>query len=258
MKERRLAVASLIFAALASGLYFASVRAPAGPPAATTPTPTAQATPVLKRRPRHRQPTMPKFGLEESTLRPEPKDPDGPAPPHAFASVTGRALLSGGSPAQGAKVLAYIGGRRKVFATESDGSFEFRQPAGQYRMRAERMDGQLVTASDWVELDTSEGGQWEVDLVLPEETRGGLGIRIGMHRDGIRVRAVLPASPAEELGLHEGDVVIALGRESVAGWTTSEFAAVMAGTIGSEQQFTVRRPDGVEEVLVFERRFLER
>ncbi len=97
-----------------------------------------------------------------------------------------------------------------------------------------------------------------VDLVLPEEKRGGLGIRIGEHGDGIKVRAVLPGSPAEELGLRAGDVITALGRESVAGWTTSDFAARMIGDVGSEQRFTVRRADGTEEQLLFERRFLDR
>lgn len=258
MKDRLLVAASLIFALLASTAYFAAVRERPPAPVVQAPTPDLSPPPIRKRSRPLRQPTMPKTGRQESALRPVPTDPEGPAPPHVFAHVTGRALLSGGSPAQGATVLAYIGGRRKVFSTEADGSFQFRMPAGHYRLRAERMDGQLVTSSDWVELDTSEGGEWEVDLVLPEETRGGLGIRIGKHRDGIRVRAVLPGSPAEELGLLEGDVVIALGGESVAGWTTADFAAVMSGAIGSEQRFTVRRADGVEEDLVFERRFLER
>ncbi len=201
---------------------------------------------------------MPKAHTVDTTLRLAPDDPVEPAPPHPFATVRGRALLDGGSPAPEATVLAYIGGRRKVFSTADDGTFEFRQPAGQVRLRAERPDGHLIASSDWVELDTSGGGEWQVDLVLPEEKRGGLGIRIARHADGIRVRAVLPNSPAFELGLAANDVVLALGGDSVAGWTTAEFAAAMSGTIGSEQRFTVRRDDGTEEDLVFERRFLER
>ncbi len=257
MTDRGLAVGSLLFAVLAAVLYVVAVREPPPPPPPPpTPAPAARVTP------RPRKPLKEPARFKASSSEPVPRLPTGteeePAPPHVFATVRGRALLAGGSPAPGATVVAYIGGRRKVFAVADDGTFEFRQPGADLRLRAERMDGQLVVGSDWVELDTNEGGEWEVDLVLPEEKRGGLGIRIGEHGDGIKVRAVLPGSPAEELGLRAGDVITALGRESVAGWTTSDFAARMIGDVGSEQRFTVRRADGTEEQLLFERRFLDR
>jgi hypothetical protein len=256
VKDRLLVVVSLVFAVVAGGLYFGSMGAPPAPAVVAVRTPAATPTPAPRRPLKQPEFAQKPVGAPELNLA--PRTSDEPPPPHPFATVRGRALLSGGSPAINSTVLAYIGGRRKVFAVDDDGRFEFRMPGAPYKLRAERQDGQLTTASDWVEIDTSEGGEWEVDLVVPEQARGGLGIRIGRHTDGIRVRAVLPGSPAKELGMREGDVVIAVGGDSAEGWTTGEFAEVMAGAIGTEQSFTVRHADGELEDLVFERRFLER
>lgn len=256
MTERNLGLASLVFAAIAALLYLVGLRAEPPPP--PPPAPTVASTPKPRRTPPRFKASLPKAHTTETELKLAPPDPNAPAPPPTMVTIRGRALLDGGSPADNATVLAYLGGRRKVFDVDSSGRFEFTQPAASIRLRAERKDGQLTTASEWVELDAEDGGEWEVDLVLPEEERGGLGIRIGKATDGIRVRAVLPRSPAAELGLERGDVIIELGGESVAGWDTSDFAALMAGSIGSEQVFTVRRADGTEEELAFVRRFLER
>ena len=155
----------------------------------------------------------------------------------------------------GRATVVYQGeGRKRRARTSADGTFDFTSRSPALRIWAERKDGALTARSSPVTLDISEGGEWEVDLVLESTRRAGLGIRVSRHDDGIYVRSVLPGSPAEGLGLMRGDIVIEVDGESVAGLSVSTITNRLTGPEGTQQAFTVRHLDGSVEELQFERR----
>ncbi len=256
--ERLLPIVSLAFAVLMAVLYFMAMRDEAvevAEPATTPAAAVAEAAPKPKAKAR----TKPKV---RKSSRPKPMQPEPPpsAEPEVTESMTisGKVLLSSGRVANKAKVVAYIKSRRRVYQLNGAGEFNITEDGGTIRLRAERMDGQLLQHSDWVDFDGTDGGTWEVDLILPETKRGGLGVRIGKHADGIRIKSVLPGSPAEELGLAKGDVVLEVGGQPATEFSLGEFASQMTGDAGTTQSFFVRRRDGTEQELTFERRAIER
>lgn len=73
-------------------------------------------------------------------------------------------------------------------------------------------------------------------------TVDGIGIEIG-ERDGqIKVIAPVPDSPAARAGIAAGDVVLAVGEESVIGQSVNDVANKIRGPKGSEVTVTVQTP----------------
>ena len=71
--------------------------------------------------------------------------------------------------------------------------------------------------------------------------------RLG-RRTGVQVSQVVPASPAALAGLRRGDVVVAIGGESIA--TTTQIQRLMvAGAIGRQVEITVWRNGALVDVL---------
>lgn len=254
--QRLLPIASLAFAVLMAVLYLAAMREEAAPEPEPTPVAVAAATPSPRaKKPPPRRPSHPLPVLPEAPTRPERPEP---VETDTEMTLSGRVVLSSGATASKASVVTFLNGRRRVARTDGSGDFSLTLPGGKARIRAERMDGPLLQHSEWVSFDGTEGGTWEVDLVLPEARRGGLGVTIGKHADGIRIKSVLPGSPAEELGLATGDLVLEVGGIPANELGLSDFASQMTGDVGTSQSFFVRRRDGTEAELSFERQAIER
>jgi HAMP domain-containing protein len=189
-------------------------------------------------------------------LEPEAPRDEGATPPEAplWVEIRGRIVDDAGEPQGGATARIVVGGRERSYRAGADGTWKAKLPAGEVDAWAERFDGALRTRSPHVTFDGSEGGEWDVDLVLPSERKAGLGIGIAEHPDGIAVSNVEAGSPAEDLGLVPGDVIVAAGGEPVGGLSLEEFQERMTGPEGSTQSFIVRHEDGREERLQFTRR----
>ncbi len=260
--QRFLPAIALAFAVLTAGLYVSSLGDEELPPApvvqAPTPRPTAKPTP-RKAAPirKQRTPQAPKSSpLSGPQLNLNP-DPDEEPEPPARAVISGSVVDERGYPLQSITVRVTSNGRRHTTRSDSSGEFTIDVPAGAIKVHAERRDGALRTRSEVLNIDATEGGEWEAELVLPRERKAGLGIRIRRHEDGIMVRSVIPGSPAEEIGLERNDVIMAVDGDSLAGKTTTEAIAQMTGEDGTSARLTVLRADGSEEDLIFERRFLD-
>ena len=141
--------------------------------------------------------------------------------------------------------------------TDAYGRVTQRLDPGELFVSAERADGMLVTRSDTVEIDASEGGSWSAELVIASEPRAGLGVSIAPAADGVRIVAVHADTPAEAAGLQSGDVVTAVEGIPAAGMPLPDFVERMTGPEGSKVLFDVLRVDGSEERLQIERQFLE-
>ncbi|MDA8229429.1 MAG: S41 family peptidase [Desulfitobacterium hafniense] len=76
----------------------------------------------------------------------------------------------------------------------------------------------------------------------------GIGIYMDIVPPGVKVTSVIKGSPAEEVGLKSGDVIITAAGQSLAGISAEGAASILRGLEGSSIELTVRR--GEEEFRV--------
>ncbi len=248
--QKVLFAVALVFAVGMGLLYVSMLRdtSPEPEPSVTpaiTPAPAVVAPTIPSRPPPRRTPSR---STEPSTWADEPEmAPDQ-------VGVSGRVFDERGRPAPQVAVVYLANGRRRRVRSDAEGRFEFTTKGDQIFVWAERKDGQLVARSSRVEVDGSGGGEWEVDLLLESSRRAGLGVRVAKHEEGLYIRKVLDGSPAQELGLVRGDVIIEVDGEIVAGMSVSTITGRLTGPEGSSQTFTIRHLDGSTEEMEFVRR----
>ncbi len=124
------------------------------------------------------------------------------------------------------------------------------------RVYAYRKDGALQARSAFVDLELWPGESLSLELFLPEEQVGGLGIEFAEHDEGIEVVAVRPGSPAEAFGLEPGDVIVEVDGVTATDLDQDQFIETMTGPTGSEVMFVVTWEG--DTGLVFEELLLER
>lgn len=257
--DRRIGLAvALFFVLLMAWLYRGALSTP-HPEPASTPVAAAAQVPVPTP-PRARTParTTPRFDPAPPPTVPV-DDPVEETTDLPRTVVTGKVTDERGrKPSTGTKVLYKAGSRRRRANIDSAGTFRFEAQAESIDVWAERKDGALVGRSEKVTVDGTQGGEWEVDLVLASTERAGLGISIRRHEDGVFVQRVLDGSPAAGLGLMKGDLIIEVGGEEIAGQSVAEISGKLGGPVGTTQSFTIRRLDGSIAEMDFERLPIEK
>ncbi|UJA21435.1 S41 family peptidase [Thermoleophilia bacterium SCSIO 60948] len=81
----------------------------------------------------------------------------------------------------------------------------------------------------------------------------GVGLTVGEAKEGLRVAAIIPDSPAAGSDIREGELITAVDGESVAGVPSQTAIAQIKGPEGSFVELTVRAPDGEERQVELER-----
>lgn len=142
--------------------------------------------------------------------------------------------------------------------TGIDGRAALSVPLGTCSFQARRRDGLLFARSEWVEVRVLPDGNRPVELVLPAERAGGLGVGIFAREDGIEIRFVQPGSPAERMGLAPGDLIVEVDGLPTDTLDIDEFIEVMTGPEGSEVDFVIEHPDdtGDGEAMTLTRAFI--
>ena len=82
---------------------------------------------------------------------------------------------------------------------------------------------------------------------LEEETRGsfgGIGVSVGVERDGVKVIAPIEDSPAFKAGIHAGDTITAVDGKKMEGVSMDEAVKAMRGEKGTPVKVTVERENG--------------
>ncbi len=82
---------------------------------------------------------------------------------------------------------------------------------------------------------------------LEEETRGsfgGIGVSVGLEKDGVKVIAPIEDSPAFKAGIHAGDMIKAVDGKKMSGVSMEDAVEAMRGEKGSEVKVTVERANG--------------
>ncbi len=82
---------------------------------------------------------------------------------------------------------------------------------------------------------------------LEEETRGsfgGIGVSVGLEKNGVKVIAPIEDSPAFRAGIHAGDTITAVDGKKLDGASMDDAVKAMRGEKGSTVQVTIQRADG--------------
>ena len=112
------------------------------------------------------------------------------------------------------------------------------------------IDGLIGALDDpYAELFTEvESDAWE------EETTGnysGIGLQITLLNDEVTVTAVFRSTPAKEVGIIVGDVIVGVNTNDASDWTTGMAADSIRGPVGSDVLVKIRRA-GFEESIGFD------
>ena len=106
--------------------------------------------------------------------------------------------------------------------------------------------GMLTTLGD----DYTSFIEPEIAAILQEDSSGsfqGIGAFVRMRDDGnLEIVGIIAGSPAEDAGLQDGDLVLAVDGQSIVGYGIYEAIALIRGPAGTEVTLLVER-SGVEE-----------
>ncbi len=121
---------------------------------------------------------------------------------------------------------------------------------------ASRQDGLFMAFSEerWIEFQPNETE--EVELLLPAERIGGLGVQISKVEDGFLINRVFEETPAEQLGLQAGSIITEVNGAEVYDLSLYDFLQVMTGSVGSEAEFKLLGDSEQSTPRIFTRREL--
>ncbi len=122
---------------------------------------------------------------------------------------------------------------------EGPGSWFFLVRPGWCEVQGRAPDGLLFARTDWVDVEVLDGAEEALELSFPVERTGGLGVQIKAHEHGVLVDRVLPGTPAHDMGLVEGDLIVEVDGLPTTALELDEFIEVMTGPAGSDVEFVL-------------------
>lgn len=159
-----------------------------------------------------------------------------------------------GRPAEGARV--WLQGCEH----EQRGWREYVVIDGTCQVFAGRRDGALWAQAEPASAAVPDGEERYVQLELPSTRTGGLGVSVKADAEGVRVLAVMPGTPAAEMGLEPGDLIVEVDGLDTRGLELMDFIRTMTGPENTEVDFVVQfeSDTGItEEALTIVRRYIE-
>jgi len=151
--------------------------------------------------------------------------------------LSGQVVDSRGRPAAGVAVEG-CGGRA---VTGADGAFEMPFDGDPCALRATRQDGWFETEGDLTRVSSRAG--WpaasEVDLLIPAERTGGIGVRLSERRSEIVIAQVYPGTPADRAGFEAGDRILAVDGYSTRRMRLRDFVERCTGPEDTEVELIV-------------------
>jgi len=169
----------------------------------------------------------------------------------AEQTLSGRVVNTAGNPEPDARIWGC--GPARI---DGEGRFTVRPVKAPCDLRAARQDGFWFSKSEWVSVAADPGGHRELELVLDEYPRGGIGIGIAQHDLGVRVSDVHAGSPGEQAGLAAGELILAVDGEPSADMDLDTFVDRATGEAGTDVSLTVLGLDGTEREVTLTRAML--
>ena len=122
---------------------------------------------------------------------------------------------------------------------------------------ATRQDGLFLAFSneEWIAFEA--GADWEVELNLPEERTGGIGISIEKVEQGFAVTYVFPDGPGARIGLESGDVITEIDGNPADDLSLYDFIQTATGAEGTNASFRLLGDSEEDPVREYTRERLE-
>ncbi len=162
-------------------------------------------------------------------------------------TVTGQVFTLLDEPAAGVEVF----GCGDTVTTDARGQFTLNPRRGECLVRARVRDGALSRMSEGAYFSIFDPVA-PVRLLIDDSPVAGVGIVIAQVDDGIRVSGVRPDTPAEDAGLQEGDIIVAVDGHDAEGWSTFEAMDEITGDEGTVVKLDILR-DGAERQVAVRR-----
>lgn len=163
--------------------------------------------------------------------------------------VRGRVTMRGkGSPISGARVVLFEPGSNLPPAsarTDRDGAYKLEGVApGRHSVRVQHPKF-LTELRGGVEVP--DGGEVQRDFELRQRKSGekfafqGIGATLGRSPNGVVIRKTMPGSPASKFGLKDGDVILSVDHQPMAGKGISSVVESIRGEAGTPVSIEVNR-----------------
>ncbi|MFT5122113.1 MAG: membrane-associated protease RseP (regulator of RpoE activity) [Kiritimatiellia bacterium] len=121
----------------------------------------------------------------------------------------------------------------------SQGSFNILVQPGVCVVSAQRTVGEYLLEAQAVELVITEGVANPLTLVMPSQLVGTVGIDLILHDAYAEVATVAPDSPAAQIGMEPGHVIVEINGHKVAGLSQDQIAATLIGPVGEEVRMLI-------------------
>jgi len=94
----------------------------------------------------------------------------------------------------------------------------------------------------------------QVTAILNEDASGtfeGIGAMVTMRDDGyLEIASLIPGQPAEAAGILPGDIILAVGDQSIVGMGLYEAISYIRGPAGTDAVLTIARADEEESIII--------
>lgn len=148
--------------------------------------------------------------------------------------------VSSGTPGNRDQDYAFV---RTLVDLQRQISGNYVKPVDAERLRQAAIEGMLEELDPFT-VYVPPSRQEDFDRLL-EGTFKGVGVQLNQLENGaIEVVSPIDGSPAFKAGVMAGDVLLKVNGETIEGMRMSEAAKKIAGPLGSEVTFTVRRTTG--------------
>ena len=104
-----------------------------------------------------------------------------------------------------------------------------------------RMDGAFRSYTEEQFVEYQSGMEKELYFEFPESEHrvGGMGVSIGKVEEGFEIFHVYPDTPADEIGLQAGDIIIEINGESTYDLHVDDFIQMTTGQAGTQAEFRI-------------------
>lgn len=120
----------------------------------------------------------------------------------------------------------------------------YRAFLGSCRLRAVRADGMLRTEGPPVDVRVTPDGV-EVTLPIPSARSGGLQMAFRHEEEGLAILWMPDAAPLHQVGVREGDLIVAVDGEPVTDWDADTVREALTGPVGTSMVLEIR-PGGID------------
>jgi hypothetical protein len=147
----------------------------------------------------------------------------------ALSLASTSAVMGTVSPPDGDVSVSACG---STLPADDDGAFYVPAVPGPCRVYATRSDGAVLVQGERTQVTVVEGQDVVVDLWVPDETWGSIGLWLTKD-DPVRVAAVVGGSAAEMAHVQPGDVVLSIDGETAHGCDQGWLSSCFHGPIGT-------------------------